>query len=95
MLKEWQDERKRQRLRPLHSRDLDEDDSHLSRLWTKAKGFATKKKASITAHYSRREEDKEELLEVTTTDSSSSLTSSRHISNSYSREPPKGLFDDI
>ena len=32
MLKEWQEERRR-RLRPLRSRDLDDDESRLSRIW--------------------------------------------------------------
>ena len=97
MLKEWQEERRRQRLRPLRSRDLDDDESQLSRLWVRAKGFATKKKVTFAARYSRRSEDNEELLEMTSSDSHStgSNSSSRHVNGSYSREPPKGLFDDI
>ena len=96
MLKEWQEERRRQRLRPLRSRDLDDDESRLSRIWVKAKGFATKKKVTFAARYSRRAEDNEELLEMTSSDSAHSHPSnSRHVSNSYSREPPKRLFDDI
>ena len=95
MLKEWQEERRR-RLRPLRSRDLDDDESRLSRIWVKAKGFATKKKVTFAARYSRRAEDNEELLEMSSSDSSHSHHSnSRHVSNSYSREPPKRLFDDI
>ena len=96
MLKEWQEERRRQRLRPLRSRDLDDDESRLSRIWVKAKGFATKKKVTFAARYSHRAEDNEELLEMSGSDSAHSHPSnSRHVSNSYSREPPKRLFDDI
>ena len=62
MLKEWQEERRR-RLGPLRSRDLDDDESRLSRIWVKAKGFATKK-VTFAARYSRRAEDNEELLEM-------------------------------
>ena len=93
MLKEWQEERRR-RLRPLRSRDLDDDESRLSRIWVKAKGFATKK-VTFAARYSRRAEDNEELLEMSSSDSTHSHHSnSRHVSNSYSREPPKRLFDE-
>ena len=70
MLKEWQEERRR-RLRPLRSRDLDDDESRLSRIWVKAKGFATKKKVNFAARYSRRAEDNEELLEMSSSDGES------------------------
>ena len=46
MLKEWQKERRR-RLRPLRSRDLDDDESRLSRIWVKAKGFATRRRSPL------------------------------------------------
>ena len=46
MLKEWQEERRR-RLRPLRSRDLDDDESRLSRIWVKAKGFAHRRRSPL------------------------------------------------
>ena len=93
----------------LASKPLDDDeDGHLNRLWSKAKGFAgTRKKSSIPVRYSRAgQEDQVELLKVNGSDNESSTSprkpsptyrssgsgSSRYSSNNT---PKKGIFDDI
>lgn len=87
----------------------DEDEDGLSRLWSKAKGFASnKKKSSLPVRYSKSKDDEVELLKVNGSDNESSSSSPwkqnsthrsgsspRYTSKSSGNLPKKGIFDDI
>ena len=94
LLKEREERVHHQNSEPLRSwiDDDDDDDLSITRLWGKAKGFASKKKnSSISARYSRTtspdggDDDQVELLRM------EPRTSHTHIGPSSSR----GIFDDI
>ena len=89
-MKEREEVQRRERLRMSSQSSHNDDENNFgTRLWEKAKGFATKKKSVVTqARYSRTE-DKLELL---TEDNGTELRPTR---NTYRPRPDTGLFDDI
>ena len=101
-MRDRNNEQRRERTR---TRPLDSGDEGVARLWTKAKGFAArKKKSNLPIRYSKsREEDEVELLKVNGSDGSEETPShapsrSSHAPSAYrgSRgQPRKGIFDDI
>ena len=96
ILRDRNNEQRRDRTRP-----LDSGDEGVARLWTKAKGFASRKKSTLPVRYSKsREEDEVELLKVNGSEETRSHAPSRssHAHSPYrgSRgQSKKGIFDDI
>ena len=95
-MKEREEVQRRERLRTSSQSSRnngDDDEGNFGRLWERAKGFATKKKSSVTTARYSRAEDKLELL----SEGNGSITSTelRPTRSTYRPKPDTGIFDDI
>lgn len=113
ILRNRENEIRREKVRKTSSRlanaRSDDDEDGLSRLWSKAKGFASKKKkSSLPVRYSKGKDDEVELLKVNNGSDNESASwksspshtrgsrSPRYTSRTSDTAPSKkGIFDDI